>query len=68
MKSKVRSNYLDLGQLERYWAPALQPHTAPTSMVYGLRERLRALQAEGSRLVSPAIACTAMRSGAAPWT
>jgi (S)-ureidoglycine---glyoxylate transaminase len=44
----VRSNYLDLGQLIDYWSPArFNHHTAPTSMVYGLREALRAVQDEG---------------------
>ena len=44
----VRSNYLDLGQLIDYWSPArFNHHTAPTSMVYGLREALRAIQGEG---------------------
>jgi aspartate aminotransferase-like enzyme len=47
-RTKVRSNYLDLGQLERYWSPArFNHHTAPTAMVYGLREALRVLEAEG---------------------
>ena len=47
-RTKVRSNYLDLGQLERYWSPArFNHHTAPTAMVYGLREALRALEIEG---------------------
>jgi (S)-ureidoglycine-glyoxylate aminotransferase len=47
-RTRVRSNYLDLGQLESYWSRArLNHHTAPTAMVYGLREALRALQAEG---------------------
>ena len=46
--SKVRSNYLDLGQLADYWSPArFNHHTAPTAMVYGLREALRALFEEG---------------------
>jgi len=45
---KVQSNYLDLGQLIDYWSPGrFNHHTAPTSMVYGLREALRAVQAEG---------------------
>jgi (S)-ureidoglycine-glyoxylate aminotransferase len=44
----VRSNYLDLGQLIEYWSPArFNHHTAPTSMVYGLREALRVIQGEG---------------------
>src|SRR6058998_2611395 len=47
-RTKVRSNYLDLGQLADYWRPArFNHHTAPTAMVYGLREALRAVQEEG---------------------
>ncbi|MGH7335098.1 MAG: pyridoxal-phosphate-dependent aminotransferase family protein [Candidatus Rokuibacteriota bacterium] len=47
-RHKVRSNYLDLGQLIDYWSPArFNHHTAPTAMVYGLREALRAVRAEG---------------------
>jgi (S)-ureidoglycine---glyoxylate transaminase len=47
-RHSVRSNYLDLGQLIDYWSPArFNHHTAPTSMVYGLREALRAVQGEG---------------------
>jgi (S)-ureidoglycine-glyoxylate aminotransferase len=47
-RTKVRSNYLDLGQLADYWSPArFNHHTAPTAMVYGLREALRVLEAEG---------------------
>jgi (S)-ureidoglycine---glyoxylate transaminase len=47
-QSKVRSNYLDLGQLAEYWSPArFNHHTAPTALVYGLREALRALREEG---------------------
>jgi (S)-ureidoglycine---glyoxylate transaminase len=46
--SKVRSNYLDLIQLARYWSPArFNHHTAPTSLVYGLREALRVVKDEG---------------------
>ena len=46
--SKVRSNYLDLAQLADYWSPArFNHHTAPTAMVYALREALRALHEEG---------------------
>jgi aspartate aminotransferase-like enzyme len=46
--SKIGSNYLDLLQLARYWSPArFNHHTAPTAMVYGLREALRAIQEEG---------------------
>jgi (S)-ureidoglycine-glyoxylate aminotransferase len=47
-RTKVRSNYLDLGQLAEYWSPArFNHHTAPTTMVYGLREALRAFDDEG---------------------
>jgi (S)-ureidoglycine---glyoxylate transaminase len=47
-RSRVRSNYLDLGQLATYWSPErVNHHTAPTSMVYGLREALRAVADEG---------------------
>jgi aspartate aminotransferase-like enzyme len=47
-RRKVQSNYLDLGQLIDYWSAArFNHHTAPTAMVYGLREALRAIQAEG---------------------
>jgi (S)-ureidoglycine-glyoxylate aminotransferase len=47
-RRKVQSNYLDLTQLATYWSPArFNHHTAPTAMVYGLREALRALQLEG---------------------
>jgi aspartate aminotransferase-like enzyme len=46
--SKIRSNYLDLDQLSRYWSPArYNHHTAPTAMVFGLHEALRAVQTEG---------------------
>jgi (S)-ureidoglycine-glyoxylate aminotransferase len=47
-RTPVRSNYLDLGQLANYWSPArYNHHTAPTAMVYGLREALRACTEEG---------------------
>jgi (S)-ureidoglycine-glyoxylate aminotransferase len=47
-QSKIRSNYLDLSQLSRYWSPSrFNHHTAPTAMVFGLREALRAFQIEG---------------------
>ncbi len=36
-----RTSYLDLLQLQAYWSPErLNHHTAPTSLVYGLREAL----------------------------
>jgi aspartate aminotransferase-like enzyme len=47
-QTRVRSNYLDLGQLADYWSPTrFNHHTAPTAMVYGLREALRAVHDEG---------------------
>ncbi len=47
-RRKVQSNYLDLTQLATYWSPArFNHHTAPTAMVYGLREALRAVRVEG---------------------
>ena len=47
-RDKVRTNYLDLTQLARYWSAArFNHHTAPTAMVYGLREALRAFHEEG---------------------
>jgi (S)-ureidoglycine-glyoxylate aminotransferase len=47
-RSKIRSNYLDFDQMSRYWSPTrFNHHTAPTAMVFGLREALRALQTEG---------------------
>src|SRR5262249_8319401 len=47
-RSPIRSNYLDLTQLDRYWSPErLNHHTAPTTMVYGLREALRIVLEEG---------------------
>jgi aspartate aminotransferase-like enzyme len=47
-QSKVQSNYLDLTQLARYWSTdRFNHHTAPTALVYGIREALRALHDEG---------------------
>jgi len=66
--TKVRSNYLDLAQLERYWSPRrFNHHTAPTSMVYGLREALRALQVEGlaARFARHRLHGDALRAGLA---
>ncbi len=46
-RRKVQSNYLDLTQLADYWSPGrFNHHTAPTAMVYGLREALRAVKVE----------------------
>jgi (S)-ureidoglycine-glyoxylate aminotransferase len=47
-RSPIRSNYLDLTQIDRYWSPErLNHHTAPTTMVYGLREGLGIVLEEG---------------------
>jgi len=64
--SKIRSNYLDLDQLSRYWGPArYNHHTAPTAMVFGLHEALRAVQAEGleQRFARHRLHGAAMRAG-----
>ena len=67
-KSKPRSNYLDLTQLAEYWSPArFNHHTAPTAMVYGLREALRAVQEEGleARFARHRLHGDALRAGLA---
>jgi len=47
-KSKVRSWYLDMSMLEKYWGPErVYHHTAPISMIYALREALRIVLEEG---------------------
>jgi len=47
-RSPPRTSYLDLLQLQAYWSPErLNHHTAPTSLVYGLREALRLVNVEG---------------------
>ncbi|GGG79637.1 pyridoxal-phosphate-dependent aminotransferase family protein [Paenibacillus radicis (ex Gao et al. 2016)] len=44
----IQSNYFDISQLQDYWGPArLNHHTEMTSMLYGLREGLRLVLAEG---------------------
>jgi (S)-ureidoglycine-glyoxylate aminotransferase len=66
--SKVRSNYLDLGQLARYWSAArFNHHTAPTSLVYGLREALAAIRDEGlaARFARHRLHGDALRAGVA---
>lgn len=65
---KVRSNYLDLGQLADYWSAArFNHHTAPTAMVYGLREALRAMVDEGmdARFARHRLHGDALRAGIA---
>lgn len=47
-RAPPRTSYLDLLQLQAYWSPErLNHHTAPTSLVYGLREALRLVCDEG---------------------
>jgi alanine-glyoxylate transaminase/serine-glyoxylate transaminase/serine-pyruvate transaminase len=50
-KNKVQSWYLDVTMLQKYWATGeaqrLYHHTAPITMIYGLREGLRIIQEEG---------------------
>jgi aspartate aminotransferase-like enzyme len=47
-RAPPRTSYLDLIQLQAYWSPErLNHHTAPTSLVYGLREALRLVEEEG---------------------
>jgi aspartate aminotransferase-like enzyme len=67
-RSKIQSNYLDLTQLSRYWSTdRFNHHTAPTALVYGLREALRALQVEGlePRFVRHRLHSGALRAGLA---
>ena len=66
--SKPRSNYLDLGQLADYWSAArFNHHTAPTTMVYGLREALRVIHEEGlaARFARHRLHGDALRAGVA---
>jgi aspartate aminotransferase-like enzyme len=65
-RSTIRSNYLDLTQLARYWSPErLNHHTAPTSMVFGLHEACRLIVAETlpARLARHRQAGLAMQAG-----
>lgn len=46
--SKVKSWYLDMTMIEKYWGPErVYHHTAPISMIYALREALRIVLEEG---------------------
>src|SRR5262245_61006432 len=66
--TKIRSNYLDLGQLARYWSAArFNHHTAPTSLVYGLRAGLAAVHDEGlaARFARHRLHGDALRAGVA---
>jgi alanine-glyoxylate transaminase/serine-glyoxylate transaminase/serine-pyruvate transaminase len=47
-RTPVRSWYLDVGLITRYWgAERVYHHTAPISMLYGLHEGLRLVLEEG---------------------
>lgn len=47
-KTKVQSWYFDVSLLEKYWSEGrIYHHTAPISMIYGLREALRIVHEEG---------------------
>ncbi|SRR6266508_216959 len=63
-----RTSYLDLLQLQAYWsAERLNHHTAPTSLVYGLREALRLVVDEGleARWARHAQVASSLRAGLA---
>ena len=65
-RSPPATNYLDLLQLQAYWsADRLNHHTAPTSMVYALREALRIVHEEGleARWARHRAANEALRAG-----
>jgi alanine-glyoxylate transaminase/serine-glyoxylate transaminase/serine-pyruvate transaminase len=47
-KTKVQSWYLDMTMVQRYWGEErFYHHTAPITMIYGLREALRLIIEEG---------------------
>jgi (S)-ureidoglycine---glyoxylate transaminase len=47
-KAPPTTSYLDLVQLQAYWSPErLNHHTAPTNLIYALREALRLVHEEG---------------------
>jgi len=47
-KTRVRSWYFDIAEIEKYWSQGrAYHHTGPISMVYALREALRIVQEEG---------------------
>jgi (S)-ureidoglycine-glyoxylate aminotransferase len=67
-KTPPRTSYLDLRQLQAYWSPdRLNHHTAPTTLVYGLREALRCVLDEGlaEAVGRHAISGAALRDGMA---
>ena len=66
-KTPVQSFYLNLGDLESYWAQEARTyhHTAPISMIYSLREALRMVMEEGleERIGHHARNAAALRAG-----
>lgn len=47
-KRFIKSNYLDLSQLQRYWSTeGINHHTEATSMIYATHEGLRLVKEEG---------------------
>ena len=63
-KTPVQSWYLDMSLLKSYWSDRAYHHTAPISMIYGLREGLRVVLEEGLRIALPGT--SAMRRLCAP--
>jgi alanine-glyoxylate transaminase/serine-glyoxylate transaminase/serine-pyruvate transaminase len=65
-KKKVQSWYLDMTMVEKYWGKdRTYHHTAPITMVYGLREALRLIHEEGleNRFKRHELNHTALREG-----
>ncbi len=65
-KTPIQSWYLDLSLLKQYWSERrAYHHTAPISMIYGLREGLRVVLEEGleARFQRHARAATALGAG-----
>ena len=65
-KTPVQSWYLDVTLLRTYWSEnRAYHHTAPISMIYGLREGLRVVLEEGleARFQRHALNATALRAG-----
>ena len=65
-KTKVISYYLDLGLLKEYWSPPHKyHHTAPSNLIYAMREGLRMIMEEGleARFERHARNAAALRAG-----
>lgn len=65
-KTKVQSWYLDMTEVQRYWGQErFYHHTAPITMVYGLREALRIVLEEGlpARFARHLLNARAMKAG-----